>query len=157
MHRRVRDEIESVLAEAPAVGGVRSRNQKTEAWLRHVEQCPECDAEIAAMREQAALLRALRSPGEVEPRAGFYARVRERIDGQNPVSIWNLFFDSVFARRVAMASAALALLIGMYLFSVERLANRTVVVSGQPGWVLTGGEPPDPDAVLVNLVTYREQ
>jgi anti-sigma factor RsiW len=165
MHRRVRDDIESVLAEAPAVGGFRSdksRNPKTEASLRHVEECHECGAEIAAMREQAALFRALRTSGEVEPRAGFYARVRERIEAQNPVSIWNLFFDSAFARRVAMASATLALLIGIYLFSADRLADRTIVIKSQSDWVLTGGMPdpaesPDRDAVLVNLVTYRDQ
>jgi anti-sigma factor RsiW len=165
MHRRVRDDIESFLAEAPAVDGFRSdgsRNPKVESSLRHVEECPECGAEIAAMREQAALFRALRAPGDVEPRGGFYARVRERIEAQNPVSIWNLFFDSAFARRVAMGSAALALLIGIYLFSADRLADRTIVVTGQPDWVLTGGMPdpaesPDRDAVLVNLVTYREQ
>jgi anti-sigma factor RsiW len=165
MHRRVRDDIESFLAEAPAVDGFRSdgsRNPKVESSLRHVEECAECGAEIAAMREQAALFRALRTPGEVEPRAGFYARVRERIEAQNPISIWNLFFDSAFARRVAMASAALALLIGIYLFSTDRLADRTIVIKNQPDWVLTGGMPdpaesPDRDAVLVNLVTYRDQ
>jgi len=169
MHRRVRDEIESFLAEAPAVDGFRSDgsrnpkapNPKAEA-SRHVEDCPEFCAEIAAMREQATLFRALRTSGEVEPRAGFYARVRERIEAQNPVSIWNLFFDSAFARRVAMASAALALLIGIYLFSADRLADRTIVIKSQPDWVLTGGMPdpaesPDRDAVLVNLVTYRDQ
>ncbi|HEY6346713.1 MAG TPA: hypothetical protein VIY49_34925 [Bryobacteraceae bacterium] len=170
MHRRVRDDIESVLAEAPGVGGFRSdgsrdpkaANPKAETSLRHVEECPECGAEIAAMREQAALFRALRTPGDVEPRAGFYARVRERIEAQSPASIWNLFFDSAFARRVAMASAALALLIGIYLFSADRLADGTIVIQSQPDWVLTGGMPdpaesPDRDAVLVNLVTYRDQ
>jgi hypothetical protein len=169
MHRRVRDEIESVLAEAPAVGGSRSDgfrktalNSTAEASLRHLEQCPECGSEVAAMREQAALFRALRTAGEIEPRAGFYARVRERIEAQGPVSIWNLFFDSAFARHVAMACAAVALLIGMYLFSADRMANGTLVITGQSDWALTGGMPdaaesPDRDAVLVNLVTYRGQ
>jgi anti-sigma factor RsiW len=165
MHRRVRDDIESVLAQAPAASGFRSdgsRSPEVEASLRHVEQCPQCGPEVAAMRDQAALFRALRAPGEVEPPAGFYARVRERIEAQSPVSIWNLFFDSAFARRVAMASAALALLIGMYLFSADRLADRTIVITSHPDWVVTGGMPdpaesPDRDAVLVNLVTYREQ
>jgi hypothetical protein len=114
------------------------------------------------MREQAAWFRALRAAGDLEPRAGFYARVIARIEAQKPVSIWNVFFDSAFARHVAMASAALALLIGMYLFSADRLTNRTVVITSRPDWVLTGGMPdpaesPDRDAVLVNLVTYREQ
>jgi hypothetical protein len=173
MHRRVRDEIESFLAEAPAVGGFRNPkapNLKAEASRRHAEECPECGAEIAAMREQAALFRALRAPADVEPRAGFYARVRERIEAQNPVSIWNLFFDSAFARHVAMASAALALLIGIYLFSDRLwLTDHTAVLTIQPDWVLTSGgedllrdmpdpaESPDRDAVFVNLVTYREQ
>jgi hypothetical protein len=127
-----------------------------------VEECAECGAEVAAMREQAAWFRALRAAGDLEPRAVFYARVIARIEAQKPVSIWNVFFDSAFARHVAMASAALALLIGMYLFSADRLTNRTVVITSRPDWVLTGGIPdpaesPDRDAVLVNLVTYREQ
>ena len=108
----------------------------------------------------------------MEPRPGFYARVLDRIEAQGPGSVWALFFDSLFARRIAMASLALALLLGVYVISSEQMAEpqmaarvqdtcRRRVFSGdvfsdsaQPRLV-TGA--PDQDAVLVNLVTYREQ
>jgi anti-sigma factor RsiW len=156
MHRRVRDQIESVLSGSKLDGSCE----------RHLEDCEECKEEVGAMREHAALLRALSAPPGFEPRPGFYARVRERIEAQTPASIWNLFFESAFARRVAIASVAFTLLIGIYLVSAERVAEQSIVVTSQPDWVLSGSVPgvdqveagiPDRDAVLVNLVTYQEQ
>ena len=122
---------------------------------------------------------------EIEPRPGFYARVLDRIEAQGPGSAWTLFFDSLFGRRIAMASLALALLVGVYVISSEQSSEPEIagvdgpqatlvsdrdsnlpqdlqgVFSGdvfsnssQPRLV-TGA--PDQDAVLVNLVTYREQ
>jgi hypothetical protein len=132
MHRRVRDELEQVL-EGEA------------------DPSPEYREEIEAMREQAAWIRGLRAPEDSEPKPGFYARVMERIEAQGPVSIWSLFFDSQFARRLAVASMTVALGLGVYLVSVERAApaedRAPVIIAGAP----------DRDAVLFNLVTYREQ
>ena len=108
---------------------------------------------------------------EMEPRPGFYARVLERIEAQTPSSVFTLFFDSLFGRRIAMASLALALLLGVYVISSEQMADPqvasvdalpqvTLVSDGvfadnaQPRLVTSA---PDQDAVLVNLVTYREQ
>lgn|SRR6516165_3010185 len=156
MHRRVRDHIESVIAGSELEASCR----------RHLEECRKCREQVAAMREQADLFRSLSAPPEVEPRAGFYARVVERIETQTPASIWSLFFDSAFARRVALASVTFTLLIGIYLVSSERMADQTVVIATPADWVSPGDMPtvrqsaaslPDRDAVLVNLVTYREQ
>lgn len=156
MHRRVRDHIESVLAGSELEASCR----------RHLEECRECREQVVAMREQADLFRALSAPPEVEPRVGFYARVMERIETQTPASIWSLFFDSAFARRVALASVTFTLLIGIYLVSSERMAEQTVVIATPTDLGLSGDIPtvresvaglPDRDAVLVNLVTYREQ
>jgi hypothetical protein len=155
MHRQVRENIESVLAGSPET-----------AAQQHLDCCSECNDAISGMREQADLLRTLRAAADVEPRAGFYARVMERIEAQRPISIWNLFFDSALGRGLAMASMAFALVMGAYLVSSERAADQTIVVSGQvtgqPEWVLSEemanpGVAPDRDSVLVNLVTYREQ
>ncbi len=115
------------------------------------EPSPEYREEIAAMREQAAWIRGLRAPEDSEPRSGFYARVMERIEAQGPASIWSLFFDSQFALRLAVASITVALGLGVYMVSVERTApseDRAPLIT-----VAT----PDRDAVLFNLVTYREQ
>jgi len=151
----IRDRLEEVLAEAPGNGP-----------KQHLEDCEECRGEVSAMREQARLLRGLRTAAEVEPRAGFYARVMERIEAQGATSIWSVFSESPFGRRIAVASMALALAIGLYMFSSEQPAtvNQPVeFVSGalpgedQPGLDLTQPGAPDRAAVLVNLVTYQEQ
>ncbi len=155
MHRFIRDHLEEVLSET---------NRKGPS-AQHLDECSECRDEVAAMREHAALLRELRAPAEIESRPGFYARVMERIEAQGPGSIWNIFFESPFGRRIAIASMALVVLLGLFLVSSEQLMplNEPVQIAGedQPASVLaTPGSPagtPDRDSVLVNLVTYREQ
>jgi hypothetical protein len=151
MHRLIRDHLEEVLARPNGSGPA----------AQHLEECAECRDEIAAMREHAAILQEFRAP-EQEPHPGFYARVMERIETQGPGSIWNLFFESPFGRRIAFASMALAVLLGLFLVSSEQFlpANEPVQLAGedQPGTVLTPARgTPDRDAVLVNLVTYQEQ
>jgi predicted anti-sigma-YlaC factor YlaD len=147
MHRSIRDHLEEVLA-----------GSRDGAKLReHLSNCEECDGEVAAMREQALLLRGLRS--DAEPRPGFYARVMERIDAEGPASIWNVFIESAFGKRIAMASMVLALLLGVYVVTAEQRDHSTVVrvVAGDQGQVWNEPGTPDRDAVLLNLVTYREQ
>jgi hypothetical protein len=168
MHRVIRDQLEEVLAGS----GVESAGRDFEL---HLQQCGECREEIAHMRATAAGLSQLRA--EVEPRAGFYARVMERIETQGAGSIWNLFSESAFGKRLAVASMALAVLFGAYLVTSEqflgegthtaRIAVPIETISqqlpgedqskDQPAMVLGGAGSPNRDAVLVNLVTYREQ
>ena len=176
MHRVMRDRLEKALAGTP-----------DEETRRHLAECPECGAEFGFMKQQSEALRLLQPPSDMEPRAGFYARVMERIEAEG-ASIWDLFFESVFGRRIAIASMALALLFGIYLFSAEHsdasviatMNNQTVEVMPSvdvgPGVDLDskadvppspvvpaqsvglgGVGTPDQDSVLVNLVTYREQ
>ncbi|HEV8415000.1 MAG TPA: hypothetical protein VGQ49_15505 [Bryobacteraceae bacterium] len=180
MHRIIRDHLEQVLA------GHSSFSEHPAG--KHLAECEECREAVAAMREQAALLQNLRTPAvEAEPRPGFYARVLERIEAQTSRSVYELFFDSLFARRIAMASLALALLLGVYVISSEQMAEPQIAnvdtrplatlvsdrVSSLPqddlpdmfsGSVFSdnpqprlAASAPDQDAVLVNLVTYREQ
>jgi hypothetical protein len=150
MHRQVRSKLEDILAGTGA----------TDA--SHITECAECRDEVAAMRGQQRLLRSLRPADDAEPRAGFYARVIERIEAQGAASIWSLFFDSRVGRGLAMASMVLALSLGVYLVSSEHYAEpqASKVLSfpeagRDSGDMLTGH--PDRDAVLFNLVTYREQ
>jgi len=123
------------------------------------------------MRSQARLLRALRA--DSEPRPGFYARVVDRIEKQGATSIWSILSESPFGRRIATASLALVVLGGIFLYTSDKSSEQTVqapvvqLIAGdiagdipgdeQPGPVLTQPGLPDRDAVLVNLVTYREQ
>src|ERR1700692_111914 len=108
MHREIQNHIEDVLAGSEP---------------EHLSQCEACRTEIRGMQEQTALIRELRVPEGFadEPRPGFYARVMERIEAEGPISIWNLFIESAFGRRIAVASLALALLIGVYVVPSERL------------------------------------
>src|SRR5713226_10383404 len=138
MHRLIRDNLERVLAESNCKGQA-AGHYSSEQLPReqHLAECAECSDEVAAMREQAALLRELRAPDEIEPRGGFYARVMERIEAQGAGSIWNLFFESPFGRRIAVASMALAVLLAIFLVSSEQFMTPIdpVQIAGedQPG------------------------
>lgn len=158
MHREIRDRLEVVLAGP------------TEQASAHLAECKECRDEIAAMREHAAALQQWRAPADAEPRPGFYARVMERIEAHGPRSIWALFIDSTFGRRLAYASMALLVLLTLSLVTLERTGEVALVASDGssilPGEMLPGEDQParvltqagaDKDSVLVNLVTYREQ
>ena len=179
MHRVIRDHLEQVLADSHAAPsdagsahpGIGNDAQVSQDYQLHLEQCDGCRGEIEAMRRHAMALRQLRS--DAEPRAGFYARVMERIEAQGVRSIWNVFSESPFGRHLAVASMALAVLLGVYLVTSEQFmdhgnANQTVQIisatlpgEDQPAssvrFVPGSNGMPDRDAVLVNLVTYREQ
>src|SRR5579862_7719508 len=118
MHREIRDHIEDVLAGSNSGSGT-----------DHLSQCEECRTEVRGMQDQTTLIRELRAPeGFVaELRPGFYARVMERIEAEGPISIWNLFIESAFGRRIAVASLALALLIGVYVVTSERSADDSTI------------------------------
>lgn len=178
MHREIRNHIEEILGGAESAAG-----------REHLAECPDCRAQVQKMQEHVSLLRELRAPEGValEPRAGFYARVMERIESEGPISIWNLFIESAFGRRIAVASMALALLLGIYLVTAERAEDEPVIAVGQeqvvtpdvplPASLVVAGEdapgrvimqmgqkmtePADSqstdDAILVNLVTYEDQ
>jgi predicted anti-sigma-YlaC factor YlaD len=170
MHREIRDHIEDVLAGSKPAG-------------EHLAQCGECRSEVQGMQEQTSLLRELRAPEGFVPetRPNFYARVMERIEAEGPISIWNLFIESTFGRRIAVASLALALLIGVYVVTSERAVENLAVTAQQlqqtppeqmEQMIVAGEDAPareimqvdqssteqsSEDAVLANLVTYREQ
>jgi len=142
-------------------------------------ECGECAGELRAIEEQSQLLRSLASARDIEPRAGFYARVMERIEAQ-PASIWSVFLDPKFGFRLAVASAALIALLGTYLVTSEpggpELASSPAVVltdtprvtgasiqteaSGQRETSIQQEDGPrqqqQRDAVLVDLASYHQ-
>jgi hypothetical protein len=71
------------------------------------------------MKAQAAMLKDLRPKEEVEPAAGFYARVLQRIEERGDRSIWSVLIDSPFGRRLAYASLTIAILLGSYVVTQE--------------------------------------
>jgi len=159
MHEPMNEHLEDYLG--------RSGRQVPAAFTAHLDICAECRRDVEAFEEQSRLLSVLRSAVELRP--GFYARVLERIDQQKQTSFWGVFLEPAFGRRLAVASAALALLMGFYLVSTEPgsgsismivngpPAYTTVANEDQPAPVLGATREQDRNAVLVNLATYEEQ
>jgi anti-sigma factor RsiW len=127
---------------------------------RHLGECQECASELQRLEAQSQLLRTLHSAGDAAPRAGFYARVMERIEAQRPVSIWSVFLDRKFGFRLAVASGMLAALLGGYLVTSEPTGPETAVA---PTVATAGaaassdiGAQQQRDAVLVDLASYHQ-
>ena len=127
----------------------------------HLQACAACRAEVEAMSKQATLLRVLKAPRAAEPDPGFYARVMTRIEGQGRVSVWNIFGDSAFARRLAFASLSFAVLMGTYFVSSSApsepltAAAPEIIMADEDQQPAVGTDPQrDREVVLVNLATY---
>src|SRR5258708_28924541 len=112
MHEPIKNSLETYLrgAEVPA------------EFSTHLKACTSCATQLQGMREQSQMLGVLRG-GEQEPRAGFYGRVMDRIEGMGRPSIWSALLEPVFATRLIVASAALVLVLGGYLGSSESMAE----------------------------------
>jgi predicted anti-sigma-YlaC factor YlaD len=122
MHQSIRESLEDYL----------NGSDIPEEFRTHLGECGECAAELRLLETQSQLLRSLAPSRDVEPRAGFYARVMERIESQ-PASIWSAFLDRKFGLRLALASAVLVTLLGTYLVTSEpsgpEFASAPAVVS----------------------------
>jgi hypothetical protein len=128
------------------------------------------------------LMQTLRCPeGDVAPRPGFYAKVMDRIEAQQRSSIWSIFLEPVFSKRLAFASMAMILLLGVALFNANPQDDDDMATIGgggapvvfysedQPAPAL-GGQPDalraqpvatmdaeqGRNVVLVDLVSYQE-
>jgi len=161
MHEPIRENLEEFLK-----GSARQMPQEFQA---HLEGCEACAAELRSLETQSKMLQSLRCDGDVEPRAGFYARVMERIEARGPASIWTLLLEPSFGRRLALASATLVVLLGTYLVTSESgysnsdnsVASNPIVYDATPSRVDVAGsdtlqQQRQRDAVLVNLASYHE-
>jgi hypothetical protein len=154
MHGPIREKLEELLeAGAPQ-----------DETARHLAACPGCAAELNGMKEQADLLHYLRPAEEIEPAAGFYARVVQRIEDAGVRSVWSVFTDGAFGTWLAYASLALALLVGGWLVSTERhdghIGSEPVIAHESPSGAdmqVKGDRAHQRDVVLVNLASYSEQ
>ncbi len=159
MHEPIANHVEDYLT--------RSLNTRLPVeFTAHLMHCAPCRVELTAMERQSNAIRVLRPRNEPEPAPGFYARVLERIEAQRPISVWAIFLQP-FGRRLAMASFALALLLGVYIVSSEpgpssMQADNPVTVQAmlpgedQPAPRLGAGTDQDRMVVLVNLATYQQ-
>jgi anti-sigma factor RsiW len=169
MHQEIRQSLEDFLRDEDSKNGPGLPAE----FHTHLGECGECADELRSIQAQSRLLRSLASARDVEPRAGFYARVMERIEAQ-PASIWSVFLDRKFGFRLALASAALIALLGTYLVTSEpsgpELASSpAVVLTDTPRATAAGTgadtsiQPEDGprqqqqrDAVLVDLASYHQ-
>jgi len=155
MHQPIRDNLEEYLK-----GSARKVPQDFEA---HLEACGDCAGELRSFQAQAEILRLLQSSADIEPRAGFYARVMDRIELDGHSSIWAVLLQPNFGRRIAMASAVLVVLLGTYFVTAE---SSEPLVPTAPEAAFTSGQTSvdqdslqqqrQRDAVLVNLAAYHE-
>ncbi len=126
------------------------------------------------------LLRELRCPEDVAPRPGFYAKVMDRIETQQKSSIWSIFLEPVFSKRLAFASMAMIVLLGITLFNAAPQDEEEMFDSGLEPVASYREDLPAPalgrrmdalraepvarmdaeqgrNVVLVDLVSYQEQ
>lgn len=100
MHEPLIDGLEEYLAGA-------ARGARLAAIENHLAGCRSCRLAVAEMRAHQQLFQQLRSPEECCPAPGFYARVRQRIEARRTASIWSIFLEPAFSRRLSYASLAL--------------------------------------------------
>jgi anti-sigma factor RsiW len=132
MHDVIRNGLEGYLSR-------RLAPERSAAFRAHLAECTHCREMVAAFEEQCSLIRSLRvSEEEAAPSAGFYARVMERIDSLRPISLWSVFLQPLFARRVMYASLALFLFLGSSILwtgeNHEVLANDSNMVGVLAGF-----------------------
>jgi predicted anti-sigma-YlaC factor YlaD len=153
MHQPIRDSLEEYLKG--------SDPQVPQAFHAHLAACEECASELRLLETQANMLRSLRSDSGLGPNPGFYGRVMERVEDQGRASIWSVFLQPGFGRRLAIASATLVVLLGTYLITTEpgdqSVAVTPVVTTAQEaGSVQDSVQQQRRDAVLVDLASFHE-
>jgi hypothetical protein len=178
MHQQIRHNLEDYLR-----GGHLQDSGLPEEFQAHLGECAECASELQSVEEQSRWLQSLRNEHSVEPRAGFYARVVDRIEQRieaQRAAFWAPFLDRKFGFRLAVASAALVALLGTYLVTSEPAGPEfasapAVVYTGDSGATQAGAsqspagaqaeaavqaqaiqQEQQRDAVLVDLASYHQ-
>lgn len=154
MHRLIKERLEEYLRHGPV-------QRCPEEFEAHLERCDECRSQVNAFREHSSLLKSLRAQ-DAAPAPGFYARVMERIEAQQQVSIWSVFLDPTFGRRLVVGSVATLVLLGSFLVLAEAdsaapaaTAESIMAVEDHPPGL--GQDPQrDRETILVTLATYNE-
>ncbi len=150
MHGTIRGRLEDLLKKEPEDRNLRD----------HLASCAECSSELTEMKRHSAQLASLRGP-EIDVRAGFYGRVLQRIEEQEPICFWSFFVDSAFSKRLAIVSVSVAVAMGSYVISQESREKPIV-----PGIVamnasahydapVIGSRAEQRDAVLENFASHR--
>ena len=154
MHQPIRENLEEYLSGMEDAGIV----HEIEA---HLASCEQCRRVMEQMRRQSELLKVLHPRTETEPAPGFYARVIDRIEALRPVSVWSIFLEPGFSRKIAYASLALLVLMGTLAISVDRQEDlspsspEVILAEELPVSPFGVDQEHDREVVLVNLATYE--
>ena len=117
------------------------------------------------MMEHSSLMRSLQTSESAELAGGFYARVMNRIETQAKPSVWTLFGESLFARRLAFASMAFVLVLSAAFLADP--PDAVLAPAGSPESIIASETQPsepalgndqqkDREAILVQLATYSD-
>jgi predicted anti-sigma-YlaC factor YlaD len=155
MHGLIRNRLEEYLRGGP-------ENKVPREFEQHLRECEACRDEVSWMQDQSHILRALAGPSDIDPAPGFYARVLNRIETQQSASIWSVFLDPIFGRRLVVASLTLVVLLGG-LVAFREIAN-PLSVNDAEAIIAVQEHPPglgedrqrDRETILVTLATYSD-
>ncbi len=127
-----------------------------------LEQYPSDGKTLQEFFQQSEMIRSLlRTPAELAPAPGFYARVMNQVEKEKgrQSSIWSLFTDP-FGQRLVYASMVLLALMGITLFTSDpedlqnfALAPASILVDHTPEVHLVGDEMEDRSRVFVTLTS----
>jgi|ERR1700761_3601284 len=153
MHGSIRDRLEDLLA-------AKGFAAKDPELIEHLSSCMECSSDLAVMKDQSEALHSLRASEDLEPTAGFYARVMQRIEERAKDSIWAGFIYSPFAKRLTYASLALALLLSSFVIGQETqdghlTGGRIIAQQFHNDARVIGSRQQQRDAVLANFVVHQ--
>lgn len=123
-------------------------------------------AEVELMAGQSRLIReALALDAEMSPAPGFYARVMNRIEAEQPAPGLLAIFLEPFGRRLVYAAAALLVVLGTVMYTADPVAmpevavndsSAGILVDDEPGVHLVGDTNEDRGRVLVTLTAFEQ-
>ena len=155
MHQTIQDGLEDYLA-----GTVGSADRaRVDAHLR---DCAECRMEVEMMKEMSDLFSSFQSPDPPLPAPGFYARVSNLIEKQQPESLWSIFLEPVFGRRLALASLLLLAMLGTVLVSRETEeyafgpSPEMILAVEKDAPLIEAGPAMDRDQMLFTLASHKQ-
>jgi predicted anti-sigma-YlaC factor YlaD len=150
MHSVIENGLEDFLA------GVSSREESARIEV-HLAECSRCREEVKAMREISEMFSSLRSADAPVPAPGFYARVVNRIEREQPVSFWASLFEPVFGKRMALASLLVLATLGTVLVSRE---TEEYAIGPSPEMIMAVEKDApaaiDRDQMLYTLVSHNQ-
>ena len=151
MHEPVKGRLEDYL-----------HGKKSPEVDEHLKACEGCRKEVERMRRQSELFRSMQAAPRRELSPAFYARVMERVESQARPSVWSVFGDSLFAKRLAYASMTFMVVMGSFIVSMESGSDN--ISSTAPEVIFASDEEPIPvetdpqrgrETVLVTLTSYQ--